>query len=70
MFKALLKKQLMELKEVYTPRSRKSKQKTGTKGFVILFAILTVSISQYLYQSSYRIVSLNDLFAYESNLVD
>ena len=45
MFKALLKKQLLELKEVYTPRNRKSKKKTGTKGFVILFAILTVSVS-------------------------
>ncbi len=29
-----------------------------------------VYVIQYLYQSSYRIVSLNDLFAYESNLVD
>ncbi|MCR4576675.1 MAG: polysaccharide deacetylase family protein [Clostridiales bacterium] len=29
-----------------------------------------VYVIQYLYESSYRIVSLNDLFAYESNLVD
>ena len=56
MFKALLKKQLMELKEVYTPRSRKSKQKMGTKGFVILFAILTVSIS-------FSFVGMSFLFA-------
>lgn len=56
MFKALLKKQLMELKEVYTPRNRKSKQKTGTKGFVILFALLTVSIS-------FSFVGISFLFA-------
>ncbi|MCR4620953.1 MAG: hypothetical protein K5663_02610 [Clostridiales bacterium] len=56
MFKALLKKQLMELKEVYTPRSRKSKKKTGTKGFVILFAVLTVSIS-------FSFVGMSFLFA-------
>ncbi len=56
MFKALLRKQLMELKEVYTPRSRKSKKKTGTKGFVILFAVLTVSIS-------FSFVGMSFLFA-------
>ena len=45
MLKALFKKQLLEIREIYTPKKYRGQKRKGAVGFIILYAFCLLSVA-------------------------